>query len=377
MKIPFHRTSLSGKELQYMEEAALSGKISGNGPFTEKCQHFFEEKYKFAKALLATSCTDALEMAALLLNIREGDEIIAPSYTFVSTVNPFVMRGAKVIFADSNSENPNIDASCIEALITPRTRVIIPVHYAGIACDMDKIMALSVKHGIEIVEDAAQSIDSYHKKEALGGIGTMGAFSFHETKNIGCGEGGLLTINKPEYFSRSEIIREKGTDRVAFSRGEVEKYGWVDVGSSFLPSELLAAFLLAQLENLGPIQKKRKELWAQYQLELQSLEIEGKVKLPYLPPFATNNAHIFYLVLNEPEQRNELIKYLKSKDIQTAFHYLSLHKSDYFKGQYRGPELPNADRYSNCLLRLPLFNDMTLEEVQTVCSHVKAFFTKH
>ena len=271
MQIPFNKPYMTGKETQYIEQAVNSGKISGNGLFTKKCQDFFENKYGFIKCLLTTSCTDALEMAAILLNIKQGDEVIMPSFTFVSTANAFVLRGAKIIFADSKKDHPNIDENLLESLITPKTKAIVVVHYAGVACEMDTIMSLAKKHNIYVVEDAAQAIDSFYKGKPLGSIGHLSAFSFHETKNIQCGEGGMLAINDEQFKERAEIIWEKGTNRSAFFRGEVNKYGWVDIGSSFLPSEISAAFLWAQLESLDKIQNKRKEIYKHYQNELKSL----------------------------------------------------------------------------------------------------------
>jgi dTDP-4-amino-4,6-dideoxygalactose transaminase len=375
VNIPFNKIFITGKEADYIQEAIHSGKISGDGAFTKKCHRFFEERYGFSKALLTTSCTDALEMSAILLNIQEGDEVIAPSYTFVSTVNPFVLRGAKIIFADSHARNPNMDADTIESLISPRTKAIVVVHYAGIACDMDAIMSLAKKYKIPVVEDAAQAIDSYHKGIPLGSIGTLAAFSFHETKSISSGEGGLLVINDKELISRAEIIWEKGTNRASFFRGEVDKYGWVDLGSSFLPSEIIAAFLLAQLQSLEEIQTKRKAHWNHYQALLSPLAEQGRFKLPFIPEFASNNAHMFYLVLNKLEERTALMDHLRSKGIHIVFHYLSLHKSPYYARRYQGRELPNADKYTDCLLRLPLYYELKAEEVESICEEIQNFFS--
>ncbi|MCX6027645.1 MAG: dTDP-4-amino-4,6-dideoxygalactose transaminase, partial [Chloroflexi bacterium] len=296
MKIPFNKPYLSGNEIEYIREAVASGKISGDGMFTRKCQRFFEERYGFGKSLLTTSCTDALEMAAILCDLQAGDEVIAPSYTFVSTVNAFVLRGAKIVFADSEATTPNIDVAQLESLITPRTRVIVPVHYAGMACDMDPILDLARRRDLFVVEDAAQAIQSFYKGRPLGSLGTFGAFSFHETKNIISGEGGMLTINDERFVPRAEIIREKGTNRSAFFRGEVDKYSWVDIGSSFLPSDIVAAFLYAQLENLEAIQARRLALWRLYAELLAPLETDGLLQRPVLPPYATNCAHMFYVV---------------------------------------------------------------------------------
>ena len=360
--IPFNRPFIIGNELQYIQEAIQKGKISGNGHFTKKCHHFFEQHYHFKKTLLTTSCTDALEMTAILLDIQPNDEVIMPSYTFVSTANAFVLRGAKIVFADSLPNHPNIDPSQIEALITSKTRAIVVVHYAGVACDMDAIQAIADKHDLFVIEDAAQSIDSFYKEKPLGGIGDLAAFSFHETKNIIAGEGGMLTVNKPQFSARAEIIWEKGTNRSAFFRGEVNKYGWMDVGSSFLPSEITAAFLYAQLEQIQKIQEKRKAIWKRYFEAFQVLEKQGKYQIPSIPSFATNNGHLFYLVCNDAQSRNRLIQTLRKQNIHAVFHYLSLHKSSFYASKHDGRKLPNADHFTECLVRLPLYYDLTVQE---------------
>ena len=374
--IPFNKPYLTGKETHYLYQAVNSGKISGNGLFTQKCQSFFEERYGFNKCLLTTSCTDALEMASLLINIQPGDEVILPSYTFVSTANAFVLRGAKLVFADSEMGNPNIDPAKIEALITPKTKAIVPVHYAGIACDMDAIMAIAEKHNLFVIEDAAQAIDSFYKGKPLGSIGHLAAFSFHETKNIIAGEGGLLVINDDQFRRRAEIIWEKGTNRAEFFRGEVNKYGWVDVGSSFLPSEIISAFLYAQLENLDDIQGRRKLLWDLYYTQLQPLAAKGFVQLPVLPAFATNNAHMFYVVCQDLDQRSKLIAFLKENGVLSVFHYLSLHSSDFYTEKHDGRDLPVADYYTDRLVRLPMFYELQVEEVSLICTLIKHFFEK-
>ncbi|RZL69659.1 MAG: dTDP-4-amino-4,6-dideoxygalactose transaminase [Pedobacter sp.] len=371
--IPFNKPFLTGKETHYLYQAVQSGKISGDGIFTKKCHDFFEQEFGFPKALLTTSCTDALEMASILIDINPGDEVIAPSYTFVSTVNAFVLRGAKIIFVDSGLDNPNIDVSKIEALITSRTKAIIPVHYAGIACDMDVIMDLAKKYNLYVVEDAAQAIDSYYNGKALGSIGHLSAFSFHETKNIVAGEGGLLAINEEKFINRAEIIREKGTNRSQFFRGEIDKYGWVDIGSSFLPSDIVAAFLFAQLENLNVIQTKRKLIWNQYNDALQVIQEYG-VQLPNIPEFATNNGHMFYLVCNSLEERGLLINRLKENGILSVFHYLSLHKSPFYHDKHDGRDLPNSDRFADCLLRLPLYYELTPEQVSLITNVIIDFY---
>jgi dTDP-4-amino-4,6-dideoxygalactose transaminase len=313
-------------------------------------------------------------MAAILLDIKEGDEVIMPSYTFVSTSNAFVLRGATIRFADSGSDNPNIDASKIEALITSRTKAIVPVHYAGVACDMDAIMDIAHRYNLFVVEDAAQAIDSFYKGRPLGSIGHLAAFSFHETKNVIAGEGGMLVINDPQFNRRAEIIWEKGTNRSEFFRGEVNKYGWVDIGSSFLPSEIIAAFLYAQLENLEDIQNRRKLLWNLYEQGLKSLEESRKIRLQKIPSGATNNAHMFYLVCNNSDDRAGLLAHLKSNDILAVFHYLSLHKSPFYEPKHDGRELPMSDFYSDCLVRLPMFYELTEEQVDTICSKIQSFF---
>ena len=377
--IPFNKPFLSGLETKYIEEAVRSGKISGDGIFTKKCHSFFENSFGFKKVLLTTSCTHALEMAAILIDLQPGDEVIIPSYTFVSTANAFILRGAKVVFADSQSSNPNIDASLLENLITPKTKAIVPVHYAGIACDMDLIMDLANKYNLWVVEDAAQAIDSYYKgrdgiKKPLGSIGHLSAFSFHETKNIIAGEGGMLAINDDRFITRSEIIREKGTNRSEFFRGEVDKYGWVDIGSSYLPSEVIAAFLFAQLENLNHIQLKRKSLWERYNENLSEFATQFHLQLPFVNNYATNNAHMYYLVCSNLNQRSALIQFLKSRNILSVFHYLSLHSSQYFAGKHDDRMLVKSDRYSDCLVRLPMYYELTIEQVDLISNLIKEFF---
>ncbi|WP_324719213.1 dTDP-4-amino-4,6-dideoxygalactose transaminase [Salinimicrobium sp. HB62] len=369
--IYFNKPHISGKELDYIQDTFQNGKLSGNGEFTQRCQRFFQEKFNFGRCFLTTSCTDALEMAALLLDIQSGDEIIMPSYTFVSTANAFALRGAKIVFADSRKDHPGIDEDKIEELITPKTKAIVPVHYAGVACDMDKIMDLSSRYGLYVVEDAAQAIDSYYtgrdgQKKALGSIGHLAVFSFHETKNIISGEGGMLVINEPEFEKRAEVLWEKGTNRSAFFKGEIDKYCWVDVGSSFLPSEIIAAFLWAQLEKLEDIQNQRKKIWNSYYKKLLEWAEKDSVQLPVIPSYATNNAHIFYLVFPNMEERIQVVKWLKTKKIHAIFHYTSLHKSLYYKDKYTGRALFQCERYERGLLRLPLYYDLNEEEISTV-----------
>jgi dTDP-4-amino-4,6-dideoxygalactose transaminase len=433
--IPFNKPYLTGKELEYIADAVASGKISGNGKYTKLCHDSFEKKYGFKKCLLTTSCTDALEMAAILCDIKQGDEVIMPSYTFVSTALAFVRQGAKIVFCDSRKDYPGIDENKIEVLINDKTKAIVPVHYAGVACDMNKIMDIANRHKLLVIEDAAQAIDSFYisndncgqspseysqsvalrslsevetpkmdqgvcdgnntdchselspdiyrqrrseesdnEKFPLGSIGHFGCFSFHETKNIQCGEGGLLVINDERFAKRAEIIWEKGTNRAEFFRGEVNKYGWVDIGSSFLPSDVLAAFLYAQLENIDDIQEKRKYIWQKYYQGLKPLEEKGLIQLPIIPNYATNNAHNFYIKCKSLIERTELIAFLKDNEISAVFHYLSLHKSDFYKDKHDGRNLPECDKYADCLLRLPMFYELGEEEMDIVINKIKLFF---
>lgn len=368
--IPFNKPYLTGNETQYIEEAVKSGRISGNGMFTQKCQTYFESNYGFKKALLTTSCTDALEMCAILANIQEGDEVIVPSFTFVSTAIAFVRQGAKIVFADSCADNPNIDVTKIEALITPKTKAIVPVHYAGVACDMDEIMFLANKYNLIVIEDAAQAIHSFYKGKALGSIGHMAAFSFHETKNIIAGEGGMLTINDDRFIPRAEVIWEKGTNRAEFFRGEVNKYGWVDIGSSFLPSEIIAAFLWAQIENIENIQKKRLQHWHFYLEHLTEWANKNGIQLMSITDEATNNAHMFYLVCNSITQRTALINHLKQNEVLAVFHYISLHSSPFYIEKHDGRVLENSDNFTDRLLRLPMYYEL---DVASVVSKIKKY----
>ncbi len=378
--IPFNKPFLTGNETKYIADSVNSGKISGNGKYTKKCQAFFESKYGFKKTLLTTSCTDALEMTAILANIKPNDEVIIPSFTFVSTALAFIRQGAKIIFADSYSFHPNIDATKIESLITPKTKAIVPVHYAGIACDMDTIMQLADKYNLIVIEDAAQAIDSFYtnksgEKKPLGSIGHLATFSFHETKNIISGEGGLLAINDERFVKRAEIIWEKGTNRSSFFRGEIDKYGWMDIGSSFLPSEITAAFLWAQLENLDKIQNKRKLLYQEYEKGLKNNNNDN-FQTPFFIKNTYNNGHMFYLILKTAKIRQELIQYLKENGIHSVFHYLSLHKSPFYRNKYNGKELINSDKFTDRLLRLPLYYELELKDVQRITNHIKAFFNE-
>lgn len=362
MMIPFNKPFSTGKELKYIRDVISYGHLSGNGFFTKKCQEWFEQKYSWKKTLLTTSCTDALEMAAILLNINEGDEVIMPCFTFVSTANAFILRGAKIKFVDSSDSHPNIDEFKIESLISNKTKAIVVVHYAGISCNMSEIKRISLKHNIPIIEDAAQAIDNVFiddkgNKFSLGSIGDISTFSFHETKNIQCGEGGLLVINNDKFLDRSEIIWEKGTNRSSFFRGEINKYGWVDLGSSFLPSEITAAFLWSQLEMLDEIQSRRIAAWKDYMVSLKDWANINNISLPSVPSYSGNNGHIFYLIFNKAIHRTLFIDHMKKNGINAVFHYQSLNKSDFFKSINPNENrlFPNSDKFSDCLVRLPLY----------------------
>ena len=372
IEIPFNKPFLTGQELNYIQDAVSSGKISGNGDYTKKCHSFFKERFGFEHTLLTSSCTDALEMAAILTEVGPGDEVIVPGYTFVSSANAFVLRGAAIRFCDSSDEHPNMNLDLLVELINDRTKVIVVVHYAGVACDMDRIVELAQERGILVVEDAAQAIASYYNGRPLGSIGDLAAFSFHETKNIISGEGGLLVVNNDRFTHRSEIIWEKGTNRSAFWRGEVDKYGWVDIGSSFLPSEIVAAFLFAQLENLEKIQQRRREIWERYYDGLSVLR--DKIALPVIPQYATNNAHMFYILCGSIEERDALIRHLASKDIKAVFHYLGLHESPFYHKKYRGERLKNVERFEQTLLRLPLYYSIQDAEIDIVLTEIKRFY---
>lgn len=373
--LPFNKPYLSGEELEFIEDAINSGHLSGNGKYTKKCQNWFNTKYGFKHSLLTSSCTDALEMCAILLNIQPGDEVILPSYTFVSTANAFALRGAKLIFVDSRFDHPGVDERCIANAITEKTKAIVVVHYAGVACDMDYIMEVADKYEIPVVEDAAQAIDNFYisksgERRALGSIGQLATFSFHETKNIISGEGGLLVINDSAYIDRAEIIWEKGTNRSSFFRGEINKYGWVDIGSSFLPSELTAAFLWGQLSNIRRIQQKRIGFYHTYLTELSEWANKLNIRIPFTPEYSIVNGHMFYLVCTSIEQRNALITHLKVNQIHAVFHYISLHKSDYYLKDNEDLSLPNCEKYSDCLVRLPLYYEL---DIQRIIDVVKKF----
>ena len=375
MNIPFNKPHHLPSEVLAVFKAARAGTISGNGLYTKKCNRWFEEKYGFRKALLTTSCTDALEMTALLAGIQPGDEVIAPSFTFVSTANAFLLRGAKVVFADTEKEIPDISSKQIEELITSRTKAIVVVHYSGIACDMDPIMEIARKNGLVVIEDAAHSIDSFYKGRPLGSIGDFGSFSFHETKNIFCGEGGLLAINKEEQIKRAEIIWEKGTNRAAFYRGEVNKYNWVDLGSSYLPSDAIAALLMTQLNHIEKIQKKRIRIWKMYHDQLSLMEEKGYLKRPVVPDYATVNGNMYYIIASSGSERDRLMGFLKKSGINAVFHYLPLHSSPYFTEKHVGRELPNTDRFSDCIVRLPFFYDLKKSQISYITEKVNEFYS--
>ncbi len=356
LKVPFNVPYLSGSELSYISEAHKNCKLAGAGPFSEKCESWLEKKSKAKKVLLTHSCTAALEMAAILLDLQPGDEVIMPSYTFVSTANAFVLRGAVPVFVDIRADTLNINEYLIESAITARTRAIVPVHYAGVACEMDMIMDIAKRHNLFVVEDAAQGILAYYKGRALGSIGHLGAYSFHETKNLISGEGGALLVNDPSLITRAEIIREKGTNRNEFFRGQVAKYTWIDIGSSYLPGEIIAAFLWAQLESADHITTKRMQLWKNYHRELETLEIEGKVRRPIVPAACDHNAHMYYLLLRDLEARTQFLDSMKNAGISCVFHYVPLHSSPAGKkyGRAAGDMVVTND-LADRLVRLPLW----------------------
>jgi dTDP-4-amino-4,6-dideoxygalactose transaminase len=376
MPVPFNRPHFTGRELELVKEVFESGCTSGNFAFTKRCQAFFEQRYGFPKTLLTTSCTDALEMAALLCNLGPGDEVILASYGFVSTANAFALRGADLVFADSQEDHPNISVESVAERITPKTKALAVTHYAGVAVDMDALRSIAAPRGIRIIEDAAQGIEAFYKGRPLGALGDLAAYSFHETKNIQCGEGGLLMVNEPSLIPRAEVLWEKGTNRAAFFRGQVDKYTWVDVGSSFLPPEIVAAVLWAQLEHLESIQTQRMKTWRRYMDALAPLEAKGQALLPRIPEYAQHNGHIFYLVLDGLERRTQLMAFLKARGIAAVFHYQSLHQGPYFAGKHRGGALPHSDRYSDCLLRLPLWSDLSESDQDLVIQAVLDYFKR-
>lgn len=372
--IGFNRPYLTGKELERIADAAARLHLSGNGHYTRYCQAFFEQHYGIHKTLLTSSCTDALEMCALLLDIQPGDEVIIPSFTFVSTANAFALRGARIIMADSMQEHPNLDVKAIEALISPRTKAVVAMHYAGMACDMPALNELARRYGFDVVEDAAQGVDASLQGKALGSWGRLGAFSFHETKNLIAGEGGMLCVNDADLVRRAEIIWEKGTNRAAFYRGEVDKYNWVALGSSFLASELTAAFLSAQLDEKASIQALRFKVWNAYHSRLAPLAAQGRISLLQPMQGAVHNAAMFCMVCPNNKTRNALMEHLRSQGIQAVFHYLPLHKSPYFNNLHDGRSLPNADFYAGNILRLPFFCELSETQIERICNAVYQFF---
>lgn len=372
--IDFNRPAFVGKELEYIKDAVERGMLCGDGIYTKRCSAWMEERFHANHVMLTTSCTHALEMAAYLCDIQPGDEVIMPSYTFVSTADAFVLRGAKIVFVDIRPDTMNIDERKIEAAITPKTKAIVPVHYAGIACEMDTIMELAEKYDLKVVEDAAQAVGSYYKGKALGTIGDFGCYSFHETKNYTMGEGGALVYQDDKYRERAEILREKGTDRSKFFRGQVDKYRWIDYGSSYLPSELNAAYLYAQLEECDRISKKREEIYQYYHTHLASLEAEGKIERPVVPEGCTNNCHMYYMKVKNIEVRKRMLAYLREKGICSVFHYVPLHTAPAGQkfGRFSGEDIYTT-KESERLIRLPMFYNLDMEDVKTVTEAVLAF----
>lgn len=373
--LPFNIPPIIGHEEEYLRQALKNKKLSGDGSFTKKCHEWFEQHFNCKKALLTTSCTHALEMAAMLIDVHEDDEVIMPSYTFVSTANAFVVRGAKIVFVDIRPDTMNIDENKIEEAITERTKAIVPVHYAGVACNMTKIMEIAEKHNLYVIEDAAHGVMSHYKGKALGTIGHLGCYSFHETKNYSCGEGGALIINDKQFVERAEIIREKGTNRSKFFRGQIDKYTWIDIGSSYLLSELNAAFLYAQLEYANQINENRLYAWNYYYKHLKSLEDTGYIELPVVPENCIHNAHMFYIKVKDLEERTLLIDYLRKKGVMAVFHYIPLHSSEAGKkfGLFHGEDIYTTNE-SERLLRLPLFYNINDTQLEQVVDAVKYFY---
>ncbi len=371
VKVPFNKPYVGPSEVLAILRAALGGSLAGNGRYTRLCQQYFEEKFGFPKTLLTTSCTDALEMSALLADIGPGDEVIVPSYTFVSTANAFVLRGARVIFADTLPDIPNLDPADVQRRITPRTKAIVLVHYCGIACPMDEFTQLAQKHNLVLIEDAAHAFDSYYKGKPLGSFGQLATFSFHETKNIISGEGGLLVVNDPSKVKKAEMIWEKGTNRAAFQRGETDTYTWMEEGSSYLPADILAAFLFAQLKKSAFIQKQRKNVWWSYYEKLKPLEEKGLIGLPQIPSYATVNGNFFYFTLHEVSRRNELLHQLKKAGIHAVFHYLPLHQSPYYLQRHAAESLPHTERFAASIVRLPFYVGLKEKQIRYICNTVK------
>ena len=371
-RIGFNKPYLSGNEIRNIAEAAALCQLSGDGTFTTRSLLKLQEISKFRNLFLMPSCTAALEAAALLLDIKAGDEVIVPSYTFVSTANAFALRGAKIVFADSCNDHPNVDPDSIASVLSDRTKVIVPVHYAGAVADMDAVRSLANQTGALVVEDAAQALGSLYKGKDAGTLGDLSAFSFHETKNVTCGEGGLLVLNDDKFVSRAAVIRDKGTNRRDFRSGKTDRYTWVDVGSSYTAGELSAAFLAAQLDNFETIQSRRRAIWTRYSQQLQSAGVGERWQLAHTPDHSTNNAHMFWMVAGSKSERDSFIQWMEAQGIQTLFHYQPLHQSPFGK-QYGSSVLPNADRYGNCLVRLPLFYELSDESVDFICDAVVRF----
>jgi dTDP-4-amino-4,6-dideoxygalactose transaminase len=371
--IKFHVPYIVGKEKEYVSRAIDSAHISGDGQFTRKCHEFFLKNFGFKKTFLTTSCSDALEMAALLLDIKTGDEVIMPSYTFVSTANAFMLRGARIVFVDSLTNDPNVDAGKIEALITERTKAIVVLHYGGVVCDMEKISRIAKEYKLFLVEDAALALGSSYKGTKAGSFGHLSTFSFHSTKNVTCGEGGMLVVNDEQFIKRAEIIREKGTNRNAFFRGEVDKYGWTDIGSSFLPSDILAAFLYAQLESFNTINCKRIEIWDYYLANLRPLHEKGRIVLPSLTADHVINGSTFFFLCRDLEERTQLINTLQKKSVQATFHYQALHKSQFYS-KIESLSLPNSEQFSNRLIRLPIYAGLSSQDLERVVSAIHDFY---
>jgi dTDP-4-amino-4,6-dideoxygalactose transaminase len=373
-EIPFNKPFIAGKELYYVAQAVTFGNIAGDGHFTQRCARLLEERFDIGKVLLVPSCTAALEMAAMLFDLGPGDEVILPSYTFVSTANAVARLGARPVFVDIRPDTLNLDDALVEEAITERTRAIFPVHYAGIGCEMDRIMTIAQKYGLKVAEDAAQGVNAFYNGRALGSIGQLGCYSFHETKNYSCGEGGALCINDPALVERAEIIRDKGTNRKQFFRGQVDKYTWVEIGSSYVPSEVCSAFLYAQLEMLDAISERRRRIYQFYRQHLKPLESEGLLSLPHTPEDCDSNYHMFYILLPDRRTRDALMDHLKREGIRAVFHYIPLHASP--MGQrygYREGDLPVTEDIGGRLLRLPLYYEITREDQQRVVDEIREF----
>ena len=376
-KIPFNKPFIAGRELYYIAQAVTFGNLAGDGAFTQKCCRLLEQRFRIPQVLLTPSCTAALEMAAMLCDLGPDDEVILPTYTFVSTANAIVRLGARPVFVDSRPDTLNIDDALIEEAITPKTKAIIVVHYAGVGCEMDRILTIARQYGLKVIEDAAQGVNAFYNGNALGSLGDMGTYSFHETKNFSCGEGGALCINDPALVERAEIIRDKGTNRRQFFRGQVDKYTWVDIGSSYVPSEITSAYLFGQLEQMDEITQRRRQIYQFYRLHLKHLEAEGLLRLPRIPEDCESNFHLFFVLLPKAATRDALMAHLKSQGILAVFHYIPLHGSPMgLKFGYREGDLPVAEDLSARLLRLPLFHDLTEDEQQRIVDCIAEFLRR-